>query len=206
MNRLNLSAIRPLCRCEINQAATVLSHGMCRNPANVRAFGAADPERRRRALEQFFLPVLRGLYDRGVILGAFCENTLVGVCGMARPGCCQPPMREKLLVFPAVAFRTPLDAPLRIFRWSRAWARHDPSEAHWHLGPVAVAPHLQGKGIGGAMLAEFCARMDACCMLSYLETDKPENIAFYQKFGFAVIGQAQVLGVPNWFMSRQVGV
>jgi len=52
------------------------------------------------------------------------------------------------------------------------------------------------------MLAEFCARMDECGALSYLETDKSENVRFYQKFGFRVIEEAPVLGIPNWFMSR----
>jgi hypothetical protein len=44
--------------------------------------------------------------------------------------------------------------------------------------------------------------MDDCGMLLYLETDKSENVPFYQKFGFTVVAEADVLGVPNWFMSR----
>ena len=76
--------------------------GMCDNPANVRVFGIRDAERRCRALAQFFVPVLRGLYRRGVVLGAFREDALVGVCGIARPGRCQPPLGEKLRVVPAV--------------------------------------------------------------------------------------------------------
>jgi hypothetical protein len=52
------------------------------------------------------------------------------------------------------------------------------------------------------MLVGFCARMDYSRMLSYLETDKSENVRFYEKFGFTVVAEAKVLGVPNWFMSR----
>jgi len=87
-------------------------------------------------------------------------------------------------------------------RWVGEWARRDPAEPHWHLGPVAVDSHLQGQGIGSAMLVDFCARMDDERALSYLETDKSENVRFYQKFGFTVIAEAEILGVPNWFMSR----
>jgi ribosomal protein S18 acetylase RimI-like enzyme len=86
--------------------------------------------------------------------------------------------------------------------WGGEWARRDPAEPHWHLGPVAVDPDSQGQGIGGAMLADFCARMDGHGALVYLETDKSENVRFYEKFGFAVAAQGEVLGVPNWFMSR----
>jgi hypothetical protein len=52
------------------------------------------------------------------------------------------------------------------------------------------------------MLAAFCAHMDYWSAPSYLETDKAENVRFYQKFGFTLVAEAEVLGVPNWFMSR----
>ena len=90
-------------------------------------------------------------------------------------------------------------------RWTGEWARRDPTWPHWHVGPVAVDSHLQGQGIGGAMLAAFCERMDRAHMLSYLETDKFVNVGFYEKFGFRVIEDAPVLGTPNWFMSRAPG-
>src|SRR5260370_21636304 len=78
-------------------------------------------------------------------------------------------------------------------------------EAYWHLGPVAVDPQLQGRGVGTAVLTAFCSRMDDLSMLSYLETDKYENVRFYRKLGFDVVAAAEVLGVPNWFMSRPGG-
>jgi GNAT superfamily N-acetyltransferase len=195
-------SLRALKFAELYPAAQLLGRGMCDNPTNVRAFGIDNVERRCRALARFFVPVLHGLYRRGVILGAFREAVLVGVCGMARPGLCQPTLGEKLRVVPAIVLGNPVSAPLRVMRWNGEWARRDPSEPHWHLGPVAVDSHLRGKGIGGAMLAHFCGRMDDYGTLSYLETDKPENVGFYQKFGFVVTEEAKVLDAPNWFMLR----
>jgi predicted N-acetyltransferase YhbS len=84
----------------------------------------------------------------------------------------------------------------------REWKKHDLSEPHWHLGPVAVDAHLQGIGIGSAMMAEYCARIDRARAAGYLETDKLVNVAFYEKFGFKTIGQTEVLNIPNWFMRR----
>ena len=55
------------------------------------------------------------------------------------------------------------------------------------------------------MLSTFCERVDQEHALSYLETDKLENVSFYEKFGFGVIEEAHVLGTPNWFMSRAPG-
>src|SRR6516165_9975184 len=202
MNALSSSALRELQRAELKEAAQLLGRGMRDNPANIRAFGIRDADRRGRALTRFFVPVLRGLHQRGLILGAFRDGSLVGVCGMARPGLCQPSALEKLRVVPSVVFGNPVSTPLRVLRWVGEWARRDPAERHWHLGPVAVDSHLQGQGIGGAMLVDFCTRMDDDRALSYLETDKSVNVRFYEKFGFTVIAEAEILGIPNWFMSR----
>jgi hypothetical protein len=37
---------------------------------------------------------------------------------------------------------------------------------------------------------------------AYLETDKARNVGLYQRFGFEVVGEQAVLGMPNWFMRR----
>jgi hypothetical protein len=37
----------------------------------------------------------------------------------------------------------------------------------------------------------------------YLETDKRENVLLYERFGYRVIAEASVIGVPNWFMLRE---
>ena len=64
---------------------------------------------------------------------------------------------------------------------------------------------LRGKGIGGAMVADFCSRVDAIMSIAYLETDKKENVPFYERFGFVVTAEGSVLGIPNWFMTRRLG-
>jgi hypothetical protein len=56
-----------------------------------------------------------------------------------------------------------------------------------------------------ALVADFCARVDAAGSIAYLETDKKENVPFYEKFGFVVTTESSVLGVPNWFMTRKAG-
>jgi predicted N-acetyltransferase YhbS len=83
------------------------------------------------------------------------------------------------------------------------WAGHDPDEQHVHLGPLAVDAHLQGRGIGSQIMREHCRRLDAAQHVGYLETDKPENVRFYERFGYEVTGTAPVIGVPNWFMRRE---
>ncbi len=57
--------------------------------------------------------------------------------------------------------------------------------------------------MGGAMLEAFCERMDQEGAMAYLETDKRENIGFYEKYSFRVVGESAVLGQANWYLSRQ---
>jgi predicted N-acetyltransferase YhbS len=83
-----------------------------------------------------------------------------------------------------------------------AWATHDLDEPHVHLGPLAVDAHLQGQGIGSEIMREHCRRLDADGLVGYLETDKPQNVRFYERSGYELIGEAAVLDVTNWFMRR----
>jgi ribosomal protein S18 acetylase RimI-like enzyme len=196
--------VRPLMQSETDAAAAVLGRGMRDNPIHERAFGA-DPGRREAALTRLFGAVLGGHAERGTILGAFSSGTLVGVCSMVPPGGCQLSGMDKLRMIPTLVGAGGLGAALRTLRWAGAWERHDPKAPHWHLGPVGVERALQGKGIGGALLRAFCGRMNEDRAMAYLETDKPENVGIYQRFGFRTVAEDQVLGIPNWFMVRNAG-
>ncbi len=190
---------------QLQAAALILGRAMRDNPVHVRAFAIADEDRRSRALERFFRPVLLGLHQRGLIYGAYLDGALVGVCGLSRPGLCQPTAVQKVRVLPTIVCGNPLSTPFRVLNWTAAWAHRDPAEPHWHLGPVAIDPSVQQQGIGTAMLKALCLHMDAYGGAAYLETDRQANVLFYQKFGFVVVAEANVLGAPNWFMSRPAG-
>ena len=178
----------------------VVGRGMRDNPLHIRAFGDAD-DRRERALARFFLPVLGRCLVNGTILGAFTGGRLDGVCAMLPPGRCRITVAEKLRLLPSMLRAAPRALPA-ILRWTAAWGRRDPAQAHWHLGPVAVDRDLQGTGIGTALLAEFCCRVDALGAAAYLETDKAKNVLFYERHEFETRAQTSVIGVPNWFMIR----
>jgi ribosomal protein S18 acetylase RimI-like enzyme len=193
--------IRDLAGEELGEAAGVLGRGMRDNPLHLRVFGD-DPVRREAALSRVFAALLLQYREKGAILGAFAGRRLTGVCAMVLPGRCQPTGLEKVALLRGVLSGNSLGATMAALRWTSAWARRDPAAAHWHLGPVAVERDLQRKGIGGALLKVFCERMDAAARLAYLETDKSDNVRFYERFGFEVVSEAEVIGVRNWFMTR----
>jgi len=90
----------------------------------------------------------------------------------------------------------------RVLRWRMSWERVHPRLPHSHLGPVAVHPEFQGRGLGKKLVKQYCAILDSNAEASYLETDKPENVKLYDQFGFEVIEELSVLGIRNWFMWR----
>jgi GNAT superfamily N-acetyltransferase len=193
--------IRDLTMAETAAAGRVLGRGMRDNPMHLRVFGPS-PDQREFALTRLFETLLSLYIAKGAILGAFSADDLVGVCAMVQPKRCQPTPQEKLQLLPAVVRGSGLGGTARVFRWATRWARHDPKQAHWHLGPVGVERYLQGKGVGSALLQVFCDRIDSLQALAYLETDKRENVRFYERFGFRLSAEDRVLGVPSWFMVR----
>jgi ribosomal protein S18 acetylase RimI-like enzyme len=129
------------------------------------------------------------------------DGTIVGVCGMMPVGECQPSPGQRLRLLSSVLSLGPR-AAYRMARWLGVWASLDPEERHRHLGPIAVDAGLQRRGIGSLLMEVFCAQVDASGEAAYLETDKPGNVRFYKRFGFEVVREQDVLGVPNWFMRR----
>jgi ribosomal protein S18 acetylase RimI-like enzyme len=96
------------------------------------------------------------------------------------------------------------DTEFRKYIWLKEWARHDPVEQHWHLGPIGVLPAYQGSGIGSTLMERFCGEVDACNAKAYLETDMDKNVRFYERFGFKVISQSQIFGINNRYMLRDL--
>ena len=193
--------VRKLRADEFAVAVEVLSRGMQDNPLHIQAFGPVL-EARIEGLKRMFSIVLQRLELKGLLLGAFIEGELVGVTGMVRPRNCRPSKIETLSMLPRMLFSVGVRPLGRVGEWMSEWKKHDLREDHWHLGPVAVDAHLQGTGIGSALMTEYCAQIDQTHGVGYLETDKEANIRFYEKFGFQIIAQSTVLDIPNWFMRR----
>ena len=191
--------VRDLTEGELLGAAGVLGRGMRDNPLHLRVFGP-DPGGRELALTRLFGAVLPRAHRKGRVLGAFHEAQLVGVCAVVAPGHCRLSIGEKARVAPRMLRSMSLNRVLSLVRWTNGWERLDPSSAHWHIGPVGVERHLQGRGIGSAIMRAVLDPVREAP--AYLETDKLENVRFYERFAFTVRLQSPVLGMPNWFIQR----
>lgn len=86
-----------------------------------------------------------------------------------------------------------------------AAAQHGPQEPHWYLAVVGADPGARGQGHGAALLRSGLAKADAAGLPVYLESSKPDNLPFYQHFGFTVLGEARLPGGGPvlWVMRRE---
>lgn len=141
-------------------------------------------------------------FPRPTVWGALAQGHVIAGAAAAAPGACF------VDVLPA-GIRTmptgPEGAPGSPDRQARVlatlWSHHC-RDRHWHVGPVGVEPGLQGRGVGGAVMRALCDAMDAAGEIAFLETETPDNVVFYRRLGFEVTGEAELPGLPLWFMRR----
>jgi len=176
---------------DVRQSAEILSIAMLNNPHHIAVF-QGNGEKERLVIEKMFLDLFKNL--PGVVFLAKDNQKIVGV------------MRMKSCVGKAIddsdVVKDENDLDWRKSVWFREWAKHDPLEQHWHLGPVGVLPNHQGLGIGTILMERFCKEVDACMAKAYLETDSDKNVRFYKKFGFKVVSESEIFGVKNRYMLR----
>jgi ribosomal protein S18 acetylase RimI-like enzyme len=109
-----------------------------------------------------------------------------------------PPLASQLRCLWGQGWRT-------MRRWGqvyRALERIHPLEPHWYLSVLGVDPPSQRGGLGSALLEAFLGRVDRDAAPAYLETDRTENLPFYQRVGFEVVKEPRVMDVPVFCMWR----
>ncbi len=94
-------------------------------------------------------------------------------------------------------------------RLARGWAvadameKHHPKEPHYYLSFLAVAPRLQGQGLGSAILAATLARADAQGWSAYLVNSNSRNTRLYARHGFVAHENIAPAGAPPLLPMRR---
>src|SRR5215469_6283030 len=71
-----------------------------------------------------------------------------------------------------------------------------PAYPHWYLPWFAVDTAVQGRGLGGQLMAHCLQVVDGTHLPAYLETPNPRTIPFYERHGFEVTGEARAGACP----------
>jgi ribosomal protein S18 acetylase RimI-like enzyme len=194
--------IRPMSPTEIDAACAVIGLAFADNPNTLVMAGGSRAKAQQMMQAAVRVAKLGRKYSHVVV--AEEAGRIVGVLNAAEWPNCQLSTSEKLKTAPAMIRAMGFALP-RGFKMTSVWAKHDPRERHWHLGPIGVHPEHQGRGIGKAILGWFLKIVDERGSPAYLETDVDRNVGLYETFGFRVIAQVDIMGVNNRFMWRDAG-
>jgi ribosomal protein S18 acetylase RimI-like enzyme len=181
---------------QLDETVAVLANAFVTNPLHVAAFGADRMDQNR----LFFRIGLRHMF-MGQAFVALIDGEVRGYLHFNAFPYCLPAPEDVPLA--AATVLNPLgEAIPRVVKWFARWCRLDPEEPHVHLGPLGVAPDLQGHGVGTALMQRCIGHIKQEHSAAYLETDRSENVEFYKKFGFIVQRQEELIGAPVWYMWR----
>ena len=137
---------------------------------------------RARALEQFFFWLLK---TRAIPFGEvwMCEGASAA---WLPPGTPASPggFVEQMRLLPLFIRLCGLPRLMRGAAMADVMEKNHPSENHFYLAFIAVAPRLQGLGLGGALLDATLKRADEKGMPAYLENSNPRNTRLYERCGF----------------------
>lgn len=174
----------------------MLGDAFVTNPLHLSAFGAGRMDQNR----LFFRIGIRHMFVGQSFIALVDEK----VCGYVHfnpwPYCLPAPEEIPTVI---ASMLMPLgEAIPQVIRWFTRWCHLDPGESHVHLGPIGVAPEMQGRGVGTALMQRYIHHLEQEKAAGYLETDRPESVEFYKRFGFVVRRNEELIGVPIWYMWR----
>ncbi|WP_179470147.1 GNAT family N-acetyltransferase [Mycolicibacterium vinylchloridicum] len=172
---------------DIPALAQVLGRAFQDDP--VMAWVQPDAARRKAALPGLFSALTRHhfLAGRGTEVAASDDG--VGAAALwDPPGRWTQSPREQLAMLPGVmrAFRGRLAAARTVTDMMKA---NHPEEPHWYLAMIGSDPTVRGGGYGRALMQSRLDRCDAEYAPAYLESSNPDNIPYYERFGFEVTGE-----------------
>lgn len=194
---------RPAHKADISPLAQTLGRAFYDDPVSV--WMLPDDRSRAARLSAFFGSVTRHHHLAGGGVEVACDGPAVGAAALW-----DPPERWKL---PWSAQLRMLPALLRGFGLRLGAGRavsdllesNHPEEPHWYLAVIGSDPSVRGRGFGQAVMRPRLDRCDAEHCPAYLESSKLENVPYYERFGFAVVGEITLPGggPTLWRMRRE---
>jgi GNAT superfamily N-acetyltransferase len=162
---------------------------------------------RARGLALFWRASLAALGPTTQLTGARDQDgRLLGVAAVVPPGGYPPPIPNQLRQAFGAARALILHPPglAHGTRYLTAVEHAHPREPLWYLFLLVVDPLVQRTGLGTRLQQEMLDTADRDGLDCYLETQKPENIPYYRRFGYEVDQELRPVpaGPPLWTMRR----
>lgn len=196
--------VRRATAADIPELARVLTRAFHEDPYFT--FVASPAGDRTRRMRAGWAGILR--YASGSLTATFTTDDLAGVAVWLRPDAPKMGTVDSIRLLLAMAR---LRGPRRVRSISQLVRqldehrrRHVPNP-HYYLLALGVDIDRQRQGVGTSLLRPVMDRCDAEGMTAYLETANGDNIAFYERLGFACVEELILpgAGVKIWLMARK---
>lgn len=212
--------VRPATRSDVPGLAVTLGKAFFDDP--VMMWLLPDDDVRKRKLHKLFASITRYHHlsrggvevasvggrergDRGI--GSGTHGTGIGAAALwDPPGEWKQTRGEELRSMPGLllTFGRALTRGLAVTEMMK---KAHPEEPHWYLAVIGSDPSVRGKGFGNALMRSRLDRCDAEYAPAYLESSKPENVPYYERFGFEVTGEFRLPDggpplIPMWRKPR----
>jgi GNAT superfamily N-acetyltransferase len=178
--------VRPATRADLPALSVTLGKAFYDDP--VMMWLLPDDETRKRKLHKLFASITRYHHlSRGGVEVAYGDG--IGAAALwDPPGEWKQTRGEELRAMPGLllTFGTALARGLAVTEMMK---KAHPEEPHWYLAVIGSDPSVRGKGFGNALMRSRLDRCDAEYAPAYLESSKPENVPYYERFGFEVTGE-----------------
>ncbi len=192
--------IREMQRGDLAQACEVESQAFITSPTTL-AVVEGNQEAARRLVR--IGSAGRFKFMSGKVIVAELNGKIIGAMHIAEWPGCQATLLQNLKVMPSMLGAVGgLRNLMRALKMENNMKKHDPKKPHWHLDSFGVATEFQGQGIGSQMMQYYCDVIDGKGMEAYHETDTPDNVRFYQRFGYKVLEEGIINGVKVWYRQR----
>jgi len=193
-------AVLPLARHHVPQAARVIATALADDPGYSHLM--PDPARRVGELTALYRLTLADTIVHGRGFVTTLGPVVTGALALYPPGA-YPMSRAR---WARLGGRVALLAALArehsrgLIRFGQLTAPGVPADC-WYLEAAGVRPDLQRAGRGTALITAALALIDEAGDESYLETTKPANVAYYERFGYVSIREPLPLapGGPSIF-------
>jgi GNAT superfamily N-acetyltransferase len=196
---------RPATRRDLGALSRTLGRAFYDDP--VMTWMLPDDDARRRKLHKLFASLTRYHHlARGGVEVAPDGDGIGGAALWDPPGQWRTSRLSELRAIPGLflAFGSSLQRGLVVEEMMKDV---HPEEPHWYLAIIGSDPTVRGRGFGQVLMRSRLDRCDAEHAPAYLESSNPDNVPYYQRFGFEVAGKITVPDggptlIPMWRPAR----
>lgn len=198
-----MATVFPMSAADHGEVVHLLARAFADDPHFAGLIPTEDAERRRR--DFFGYVAVRANHSPETCdIAVDDEGRIIGVALWEHPDVVRPHQRpigsalEQLATLPLL-YRIFGDRLSDANRTQEAVDAARPAEAHWYLKIIGTDPQARGQGAGKALLTHRLTEADRYRTPAYLESSTPDNLGWYERFGFRLRGEVLSTGTVNTY-------